>query len=86
MLIGVGYLTSLFGENEEICPLYSLFFVIITSCILVCATVGITCLIAKYRYREDRVYSYKKLCEMIDSDIVTDLIPSEIDEIFNHHS
>ena len=82
ILIGFGYLFSLFGTNDGICIWIGLIFVIIASVILLAITVWAIRVIAKICNRKDRIYPYNELCSKLDSDVVTNVTNSEIDELF----
>ena len=82
VFIGLGYLISLFGKNDGVKPMIGLVIVFATSILLVVLGVLTSKLIAKVCNRKDKVYQYEELCEKLDNDVSTNVIQSEIDEIF----
>lgn len=82
ILIGLGYLLNLFGSNEGVCAWEGLIIVIIASIVIVALGVFAIHVIAKMCHRKDRVYQYEELCSKLDSDVVTNMIESELDEMF----
>lgn len=82
ILIGLGYLISLFGSNDGICAWEGLMIVLVASVILVAIGVMAIHIIANLCNKKDRVYPYKEFCEKVDSEIVTNVTEAEIDEIF----
>lgn len=80
ILIAIGYLLSLFGTNEGVCPWVGLVIVLMLSVILVAIGVLIVNVIAKVCNRKDKVYPFEELCSKLDNDVVTNAIDSEIDE------
>lgn len=80
ILIAIGYLLSLFGSSEGVCPWVGLVIVLLVSTILVAIGVGAVHVIAKLSNRKDKAYSFEELCSKLDNDVVTNAINSEIDE------
>ena len=81
ILIGLGYLLSLFGVNEGICSWKGLVIVVIVSVAIVIVGVFAIHTIAKLCNRKDKIYQYEELCSKLDSDLATNAIYSEIDEM-----
>lgn len=82
ILIGLGYLSSLFGSNEDICALKALVIVVIASVVILAVVVFAIKKIAEICNRKDKKYQYEELCSKLDSDLATNMIYSEIDEAF----
>lgn len=82
ILIGLGYLLSIFGVNEGICAWKGLVIVVVASVVIVAIGVFAIHTIAKTCNRKDRIYQYEELCSKLDSDVATNMIYSEIDEAF----
>lgn len=80
ILIGLGYLLSLFGSNDGMCAWKGLVIVVIASVVIVGVSVFTIHIIAKIRNRKDKIYQYEELCSKLDSDLATNAIYSEIDE------
>lgn len=81
-MIGLGYLSSLFGSNEDICALKALVIVVIASVVILAVVVFAIKKIAEICNRKDKKYQYEELCSKLDSDLATNMIYSEIDEAF----
>lgn len=82
VFIAAGYLISLFGTSEGVDRWAGLIIVIISSIALVAVGVLASHIIAKVCNRKDRVYEYEDLCSKLENDVSTNVIKSEIDEIF----
>lgn len=82
VFIGLGYLISLFGKSDGVKPLMGLVIVILASAVLVAVGVQTSKWIANICNKKNKVYQYDDLCEKLESDVDTNLIKSEIEEIF----
>ena len=82
ILIGFGYLSSLFGSNEGIYALRGLVIVVVTSIVILAVVVFTINIIARICNKKDKKYQYEELCSKLDSDLATNAIYSEIDEVF----
>ena len=81
IFIGLGYLLSVFGTNEGLCPWHGLLFVIVMSIFMMCIGYIIAHFIAKASNKMDRSYHYDELCSIIDVDVATNMTIKEVDEI-----
>ena len=82
ILIGFGYLSSLFGSNEGICALRGFVIVVVTSVVIITVVVFTINIIVRICNKKDKKYQYEELCSKLDSDLATNAIYSEIDEVF----
>ena len=81
IFIGIGYLASLFGSNEGICPWIGLMILVIASLALMAISIWMAKLIATAHNRQDKKYSFEDLKSKIDGDVITNMTKSEIDKI-----
>ena len=82
IFIAAGYLLSLFGTNDGICHWTGFAIALVASVVLIGIGVAVAHVIAYVCNRHDRRYQYEDLCSKLDKEIDTNLIKSEIDELF----
>lgn len=81
IFIMTGYLLGLFGSSDGVNRWAGFAVVFVTSVVLVFIGLFVAHLIAKICNKVDRRYDYMDLCSIIDEEVDTNMINSDIDEL-----
>lgn len=81
ILIAAGYLLCLFGNADGICAWLGFIVVLVVSIMLLGIGNYVSHIISKVRYKKDCIYDYEELLSILESDVDTNIITQEIDDI-----
>ena len=84
ILLGLGYLLSVFGSNEGINLWLGFILLIIGSVVIMMIGNKIATIIAKRVSTYDKEYEYEELCSKIDVEVSTNILPNEINELLKN--
>lgn len=82
IFIAAGYLLSLLGTSDGICRWTGFAIVLVLSVVLVGIGVAVSYMISRICNRHDKRYEFEDLCSKLDKEVDTNVINSEIDELF----
>ncbi len=85
IFIVLGFLLSLFGDNEGLCSWCGLIIVLLESCIWIGLGLAISFLVAKACNKEDWALDYNEVVQNLDCDVATNAANSEIDDLFEQN-